>query len=61
MLEATEMTYDVHYTLPGGTEDILRISGDSVEDIQEQAIAELAKRGLDVDTCHPWSVEVDDG
>lgn len=45
------MTVRIHYTLPNGAEDSIVLSGETVEDIREQADREVAARGA----TNPWS------
>ena len=48
------MTFKIHFELPDGTEGFIVISGDTVDEIQKKAKAELAKRG----GKNFWSQEV---
>lgn len=51
------MTFDIHYEYADGTPDVIRISGDSVDEIRATAKAELEARCIDEDTV--WSDEAD--
>jgi hypothetical protein len=46
----TQMTARIHFTWPDGTEDSIVLSG-SVDEIREQAQAEVARR----EATNPWS------
>ena len=48
------MTFKIHYTLADGTEDSIVLSGDTVEEIREQADKEVGARG----GVDPWSEEL---
>lgn len=48
------MIFKIGYHLPNGTEDYVVISGDTVEEIREKAMNEVAKR----DGRDPWSEEI---
>lgn len=50
------MTFRIHFTHSDGTEDSLKISGDTLEQIRDAAAAELKSRGVDPATA--WSEEV---
>ena len=46
----------IHFTWPDGTEDSIVLSGDSVEEIREQADSELERRNA----TNPWSEVLDE-
>lgn len=48
------MTFDIHYTRPDGSEDCVRISADTEEEIRAEAHKHLAR----VAGSEPWSEEV---
>ena len=48
------MKFKIHYTLPDGTEDSVVLIGDSIEELQERASAEITKRNA----TDPWSEQV---
>jgi len=48
------MTFKIHFEHSDGTEDFLILSGNTVREIQEKALAELEKRG----GKNPWSEEI---
>lgn len=48
------MRYRIHYTLADGTEDSVVVSGDTIEEVREQAHSEVARRG----GTDPWSEEL---
>ena len=48
------MRFKIHFEWPDGTEDCVGVEGDTIEQVRERAVAEVAKRGgLD-----PWSEEI---
>ncbi|KKN24324.1 hypothetical protein LCGC14_0895880 [marine sediment metagenome] len=48
------MQFIIHFDLSGGSEDSVRVSGETIEEIQDKAAIELDKRG----GTNPWSEEV---
>ena len=48
------MKYRIHFTLPDGTEDSVVVTGETVDDIQRAASAEIEKRNA----SDPWSEEL---
>lgn len=48
------MTYRIHFTWPNGDEDSFVVSGDTIEECQQKAHEELAKRS----GGNPWSEEL---
>jgi len=50
----SNFNYRIHFTLPNGSEDSLELHTDTLEELREQAAAEVAKRKA----TDPWSEEL---
>lgn len=48
------MEFRIHFTLPNGTEDSIVVVGETIQDIQQTAIAEVANRG----GTNEWSEQI---
>ena len=48
------MTYEIHYTLPGGSEDSVILEADTVDRLRDMADAHVARVG----GFDPWSRRV---
>ena len=52
------MIFEIHWGMDGN-DDHFVIEGETVEEIREQALHELGRRGLDLDKDGVWSIEQD--
>ena len=48
------MRFRIHFTLKDGSDDSVDLTGETIEEIQEMALAETSKRGA----AYAWSEEV---
>ena len=50
------MTFEIHYELPDGSEDMIIVVAPTIEEVRWLAETELAKRG----GINPWSRETEE-